>query len=162
MGFSRQEYWSGLPFFSPEDLPDTGIEPGLLHCRQILYRKNYRKVLSSSAIHLYFWLLSFPASGFFPVSQLFASCGQSIRASASASVLPMYIQGWFPLRLTSLISLKIKESSPESSPELPFESIDSSVPSLLCGPPLTSIHDYWKNHSFEYTDLWRQRDVSAF
>ena len=38
MGFSRQEYWSGLPFPSPGDLPDPGIEPGLLHCRKILYQ----------------------------------------------------------------------------------------------------------------------------
>ena len=37
MGFSRQEYWSGLQFPSPEDLPDTGIEPGFLHCRRTLY-----------------------------------------------------------------------------------------------------------------------------
>ena len=36
MGFSRQEYWSGLPFPSPGDLPNQGIEPGLLHCRQML------------------------------------------------------------------------------------------------------------------------------
>ena len=36
MGFPRQEYWSGLPFPSPWDFPDPGIEPGLLHCRQIL------------------------------------------------------------------------------------------------------------------------------
>ena len=48
---------------------------------------------------------SFPASGSFPVSQLFALGGQSIEAPASASVLPMNIQGWFPLRLTGLISL---------------------------------------------------------
>ena len=37
MGFPRQEYWSGLPFPSPGDLPDPGIEPGLPHCRQTLY-----------------------------------------------------------------------------------------------------------------------------
>ena len=37
MGFSRQEYWSGLPFPSPEDLPNPGMNPGLLHCRQTLY-----------------------------------------------------------------------------------------------------------------------------
>ena len=41
MGFSRQEYWSGLSFPSPGDLPDPGIQPGLLHCRQILYRLSY-------------------------------------------------------------------------------------------------------------------------
>ena len=51
---------------------------------------------------------SFPGSGFFPVSQFFASGGQSIGASASASVLPMNIQGWFPLGLTGLISLQSK------------------------------------------------------
>ena len=47
----------------------------------------------------------FPASESFPTSQLFTSGGQGIRASASASVLPMHIQGWFPLRLTGLIDL---------------------------------------------------------
>ena len=47
---------------------------------------------------------SFPASWSFPVSQLFASGGQSVGASAAASVLPMIIQDWFPLGLTGLIS----------------------------------------------------------
>ena len=37
MGFSRQEYWSGLPFPSPQNLPNPGIEPGVPHCRQMLY-----------------------------------------------------------------------------------------------------------------------------
>ena len=50
----------------------------------------------------------FPALGSFPVSQLFASGGQSIGASASAWVLPMHIQSWFPLGLTNLISLLSK------------------------------------------------------
>ena len=53
-------------------------------------------------------LQSFPASGSFPVSQLFLSDGQSIGASASASVSPMNIQDWFPLGLTGLISLQSK------------------------------------------------------
>ena len=51
---------------------------------------------------------TFPASGSFPVSWLFASGGQSIGASASTSVLPVNIQDWFPLRLTGWISLKFK------------------------------------------------------
>ena len=51
---------------------------------------------------------SFPASGSFPMSQLFASGGQSIGASASASVLPMNIQDWFPLEWTGLTSLQCK------------------------------------------------------
>ena len=50
-------------------------------------------------------LQSFPASGSFPESWLFTSGGQSIGASASASVFPMNIQGWFPLELTGLVSL---------------------------------------------------------
>ena len=53
--------------------------------------------------------LSFPASGTFPMSWLFTSGGQSI--GASASILPMSIQGWFPLGLTGLISLQSKELS---------------------------------------------------
>ena len=50
----------------------------------------------------------FQASGSFQMSRLFTSGGQSIGASASASVLPMNIQGWFPLKLTGLISLLSK------------------------------------------------------
>ena len=50
----------------------------------------------------------FPASGIFPMSRLFSSDDQSTGASASASVLPVNIQGWFPLGLTGLILLSIK------------------------------------------------------
>ena len=64
--------------------------------------------ISSSVVPFSSCLQSFPASGSFPMSQFFASGGQSIRASASASVLPMNIQGWFPLGLTDLISLLSK------------------------------------------------------
>ena len=64
----------------------------------------------------------FPASGSFPMSHFFASGGQSIRASASISALPMNIQGSFPLGLTGFISLLSKDSQ-ESSPVPHFESI---------------------------------------
>ena len=57
---------------------------------------------------LSFCLRSFPESGSFPLSQLFTSGGQSTETSTSMSVLPMNIQGWFPLGFTSLISLKSK------------------------------------------------------
>ena len=78
--------------------------------------------------HLFsFFLRSFPASGSFPSSQFFTSGGQRIGASASASVLPMSILGWFPSQLTGLISLLSKESS--SPPQ--FKSISSSPLSLL-------------------------------
>ena len=62
--------------------------------------------------HLFFSCLqSFPASGSFPVNWLFASSGQSVGASTSTLVLPVNIQSWFPLGLTSLISLLSKELS---------------------------------------------------
>ena len=64
--------------------------------------------ISSSVILFFSCLQSFPASGSFPTSQFFASGGQTIGASASASVLPMNIQDWFPLGLTGWISLQSK------------------------------------------------------
>ena len=87
---------------------------------------------------------NFSASGSFPISWLFTSNDQSI--GASASVLPMNIQDQFPW--TGLISLQSKGllkifSKPQ------FESINSLVLSLLYGPTLTFVHDYWKSHSFD-------------
>ena len=63
--------------------------------------------ISSSVISFSFCLQSFPASRSFPMSQFFASDGQSVGVSASASVLPMNIQDWFPLGLTGWISLQL-------------------------------------------------------
>ena len=64
-------------------------------------------IISSSVVP-FSCLLSFPASGSFPVNQFFPSGGQSIRVSASAPVFPMNIQDWFPLGLTGWISLQSK------------------------------------------------------
>ena len=64
--------------------------------------------ISSSVIPFFSCLQSFPESGSFQVSQFFASRGQNIRASASASVLPMNIQDWFPLGWTGWIALQSK------------------------------------------------------
>ena len=61
----------------------------------------------------------------------------------------------FPLGLTDLISLQFKGLS-KVSPTPQFRRINSSALSLLYGPTLTSIHDYWKNHIFDYMDLSRQ------
>ena len=65
-------------------------------------------ITSSSVVPFSSCLQSFPASGSFPMSQFFPSGGQSIGASASASVLPMNIHDWFPLGLTGWISLQSK------------------------------------------------------
>ena len=72
---------------------------------------------------------------------------ERIGVSTSASVLPMNIQDWFPLGLTGWI-LTV-QGTQESSPTPQFKSINSSVLSFHYGPPLTSIHDNWKNHSFD-------------
>ena len=64
--------------------------------------------ISSSVVPFISRLQSFPASGSFPMSQLFASSGQSIEVSASTSVLPMNIQDWFPLGWTGWSSLQSK------------------------------------------------------
>ena len=101
----------------------------------------------------------FPASGSFPMSQLFSSGGQSI--GASESVLPMNIQGWFPLRLTGFISLQSKGFSRVFS-NTTVQKHQLLVLSLLYGPTLTPIHTYWKNHSFDHMDLCLQSNVCAF
>ena len=127
MGFPRQEYWNGLSFPSPEDLPDLGIEPqspalqadslpsklqgscpslSPIICSNSCPLSQWcHPTISSSVTHFCACSLSFPASGSFSVSLLFISGGQSVGALASASVLPMNIQDWFPLGLTGLISL---------------------------------------------------------
>ena len=71
----------------------------------------------------------------------------SIGTSAPASVIPMNTQDWFPLGLTGLISCSPRDSQ-VFSPKPHFKSIYSSALSFLDGSTLTSIHDYWKNHSF--------------
>ena len=93
-------------------------------------------------------LQSFPASGSFTMSQFFPSGGQSIGVSASASVLPMNSQDWFPIRWTGWISLKSKGLSSIFSTSQ-SKSINSSMFSFLYSPTLTSIHDLRKNHSLD-------------
>ena len=72
----------------------------------------YHPTISSSVAPFSSCPQSFPASGSFPVSKLFISGGQSIGDSALASVLPMNIQGWFPLGLTGLVSLHVTCATP--------------------------------------------------
>ena len=123
----------------------------------------------------------FPASGSFPMGQFFTSGGQSIGASASASVLPMTIRGWFPLGLTDLISLQFKGLSRVFSNTTvqkalifwceAFFMVQRSHPwgrkeldmaeRLSLTASLTSMHDYRKNHTFDYTDLcWQSNDFA--
>ena len=87
--------------------------------------------ISSSVIHFSFCFQSFRALRSFPMSWLFAWDGQSIEASASASVLPMNIQGWFPLGLTGFISLLSKGLSRVFSSTTIQNSIETSMLSYV-------------------------------
>ena len=104
--------------------------------------------ISSSVVPFSSCPQSFPASESFPMSQLFTWGGQSTGASALLSFLPKKSQGWSPSEWTGWISLQSRDSQ-ESSPTPQFKSINSSALSLLHSPTLTSIHDYWKNHSLD-------------
>ena len=85
----------------------------------------------------------------------------NIGASASASVLPMNIQDWSPLGLTGLISLLSKGLwRVFSSTTVRKHQFFKAQPSLW--PNSHWVHDYWKDHSFDYTDLCQQSDVFAF
>ena len=108
----------------------------------------HHPTISFSVIPFSSCLQFFPASGSLPVSQFFASGGQSIGVSASASVLPMNIQDWRPLGWTGCIFLQSKGLSRVFSNNT-VQKHQSSALNFLYGPTLTSLHDYWKNHSFD-------------
>ena len=117
--------------------------------------------------HLIFWcpllLLPsiFPSIRDFSNESMFASDDQNTGALASASVLPMNIQGWFPLGWTGLDLLAVQGTLTSL-----LQHHSSKALILQCSAffmvQLTSIHNYWKNHNFDYMDLCQQRDVSAF
>ena len=86
-------------------------------------------------------------SGSFPMSQLFASGGQSIGVSASASVLPINIQDWFPLGWTGWISMQSKGLSRVFNTTVQKHQFFSTQLSFWSN---SNIHTwYWKNHNFE-------------
>ena len=106
--------------------------------------------ISSSVVPFSSHLQSFTASGFFPVSQFFTSGGQSIGVSASAwSSLFQWIVRTDFLSDWLVGSPHSPGASQETSPAPQFKNINSLVLSFLYSPTLTSIYDYWKNHSFD-------------
>ena len=105
-------------------------------------------LISSSAALLSFCPQSFPTSGSFPMSQLFQSGGQN--TGVSASVLPLNIQGWFPLGLIGLISLLSKGLSRVFSSTTIWKQFFGAQPSLWS---TSHIHTWvLEDHSFNYTD----------
>ena len=156
--------WMGGEFgvqFSPKSCP-TLRPHGLQHarlpcpssipgaCSNACPLSQWCHPTTSSSVVPFSCLQSFPASGSFPLSQFFTSGGQRIGASALASVLLVNIQGWFPLRLTSLISLLTKGLSRV------FSSTIIKKNQFFSAQTLTSIPDYWKKHSFDYMDFCQQ------
>ena len=119
--------------------------------------------ISSSATPFSFCLQSFPAWGSFHMKYP-KYCGLNFSISPSNEYSRLisfqwifkidFLQGWL---VCSLCSVK---DSQESSLAPQFEDISSLVLSLLYGPTLISIHEYWRNYSFNYTALCRQSDVS--
>ena len=91
----------------------------------------------------------------FQMNQFLASGGQIIGVSASASVLPMNIQDWFPLDGLVWSPCSPRDSQ-GSSPAPQFENVNSSVFSLVYGPALTSVFEYWKNE-----EVWLHRPLLA-
>ena len=102
--------------------------------------------VSPSVVPFSSCLQSFPALGSFARSQFIASVGQSIGVSVSISVLPMNTQDWSPLERTGRISLQSKGLLRVFS-NTTVQKHWFFGAQLLYDPTLTSIHDYWKNHS---------------
>ena len=117
-----------------------------------------RPTVSSSVAPVSSCLSFFLTSGSFPMSWLFPSVlefqlqHQSFQWTFRIDFLQDWLV-WFPCS---------PRDSQEFSSEPQFKSINSSVFSLLYGPTLTSVHDHWKNHSFDHKDLCRQSNVSAY
>ena len=115
--------------------------------------------ISFSAAPFSFCFHSFSASGSFPMSWLFASGGQSMGTLASANSPSNTYSGlgidWLDL-LASQGTLKSLLQNHVSKASI------LRCSAFFYGPALTSIHDYWKNHSFDYMDLCQQSDISAF
>ena len=140
-------------------LPCPSLSPRI--CSDLCPLSRWCHQTISSSVALFSYPLTFPKSGSFPRSWLFPSGGQSIEASASASALPMKIQGWFPFRIDWFDLLAVQRTL-----TCLLQHHNSKASILQCSTFFmiqhTSIHNYWKNHNLDYMDLCQQSDVSAF
>ena len=156
MWFSSVQLLSHVRLFATPWISACQASLSITNSRSSLRLMSIESVMPSSHLILCRLLLLLPSV--FLSIKIFSNKsplhrgGQSIRTSASASVLPMNIQGWSPLGWTGWISLRPRDSQ-ESSPTPQFKGTNSLVLSLFYGPNLTSIHEYWKDHSFDSTDL---------
>ena len=151
----RNWWWTGRPKFSSVAqscwifaTPRTATREASLsitNFQSLLKLMSIESVMPTNCLILCCPLLLppsiFPSIRVFSRSQFFTSGGQSI--GASASVLSMNIQDWFPLQLMVWSPCSPRDAQ-ESSPAAQVKSIDSSVLSPLYGPTVTSVRDYWK------------------
>ena len=108
--FSSVQVFSCVPLFATPGTAAHWASLPITNSRSLLKLMSQWccPTISFSVVPFFSFLQSFPASGSFPMSQFFTSGGQSIGAPASASILPMNIQDWFPLGWTGWISLQSK------------------------------------------------------
>ena len=159
--FSRSVMSDSLPSHElqharpPRPLPTPGVHPNSRPLSQWCH-----PTISSSVIPFSSRPQSFPTSGSFPMSQLFASGGQSIGVSASTSVLPMNTQDWSLLGWTGWISLQSRGPSRVfSNTTIQKHQFFSPQSSLWSN---SHIHTWLlENHSFDYMNFCWQSDVSA-
>ena len=153
---------SCLTFCDPMDSSITGF-PVITNSQSLLKLMSIELMMSSNQVvqccplPLLFLPSIFPSIKVFPMSQFFASGSQSTGVLASASVLPMHIQDWFPLGLPGWISLQSKDSQESSTPQ--FKSINSSALSFLYGPTLWTLYGPWGCKELDMTEQlnWTQK-----
>ena len=134
----------GLQCTRPPCLSPT---PGVYPNSRPLSRWSHLSI-SSSVVPFSSQLQSFIASGSFQMSPFFASFGQSTGVSASATVLPMNIQDWFPSIRTDWLDLLAVQGTLKSFLQHHSSKVLFVWHSVFF-PTLTSIHEYWKNHSLD-------------
>ena len=140
--FSRSVVPDSLrPFESRHARPPCPSPTPGVHSNSLPSSQWCHPAISSSVVPFSSHLQFFPASGSFQISQFFASGGQSIGVSVSGSGLISFRMDW--------LDLLAVQGTLKSSPTPQFKSINSSALSFLYSPTLTSIHDYWKNHSLD-------------
>ena len=146
--FSSVQSLSRVQLFATPWIAVHQASLSIINSRSLLKFMSIESVIPSSHLILCHPLLLLPSV--FPSIRVFSNESvlhirwQSIETSASASVLPVNIQNWFPLGLTGWISLQSKGLSGVLC-NTTVQSINSSAISFLYNPTLTSIHDYWKN-----------------
>ena len=155
--FSSVQLLSHVRLLQPHELQHTRVccsspTPGAW-ANSCPSRWWFHPTISSSVILFSSCLQSFPVTGSFLMSPFFTSVGQSIGGSISASVFPMNIQDWFPLGWLGGSPCSPRHSQ-QTCPKLEFKTINYLSLTILYSANVTSIHDNWKNHSFDYTEIF--------